>query len=114
MEIGREEFEDLVADVMDSVPEPFASALDEVAVMVEEGAPAGMGSLYGLYTGVPLSEGVVPSGMLPARITIYMHPLLEHYRDREDIVEQVRVTVLHELGHHLGFDEDRLDDLGYG
>ena len=114
VEIGREEFEDLVADVMDIVPEPFASALDEVAVVVEERAPADMGSLYGLYTGVPLSEGLIPSGMLPARITIYMHPLLDHYPDRADVVEQVRVTVLHELGHHLGFDEDRLDDLGYG
>jgi len=114
VEIGREDFEDLVADVLDAVPEPFASALDEVAVVVEERAPVGMGSLYGLYSGVPLSEGVVPSGMLPAHITIYMHPLIEHYRDREALAEQVRVTVLHELGHHLGFDEDQLDDLGYG
>jgi predicted Zn-dependent protease with MMP-like domain len=114
VEIGREEFEDLVADVMDTVPEPFATALDEVAVVVEERAPAAMGALYGLYTGVPLSEGVLPSGMLPAHITIYMHPLLDDYRDREALTEQVRVTVLHELGHHLGFDEDRLDDLGYG
>jgi predicted Zn-dependent protease with MMP-like domain len=52
--------------------------------------------------------------MLPPRISVYMHPLLDHARNEGEIVEQVRITVLHELGHHLGFDEDRLHDLGYG
>ncbi len=113
MSIARDDFEDLVAEAMDAIPEPFASALDEVAVVVEEHAPHGMHPLYGLYTGVPLTEGVVPSGVLPARIAIYMHPLIDHYPDRVEMVEQVRVTVLHELGHHLGFDEDQLEDLGY-
>lgn len=112
--MGRQEFEELVADVMDTVPEPFAAAFDEVAVTVEEHSPAGMRPLYGLYTGVPLSEGPLPSGMLPAHIAIYMHPLLDHHHDRAEIAEQVRITVLHELAHHLGFDEDRLEELGYG
>jgi predicted Zn-dependent protease with MMP-like domain len=112
--MGRDEFELLVGRAIDEVPEPFASALDEVAVVVEERAPAEWGSLYGLYTGVPLTEGVVPAGMLPPRIAVYMHPLLDHYRDEAALVEQVRITVLHELGHHLGFDEDRLEELGYG
>lgn len=111
--MGRDEFERLVGEAIDEVPEPFASALDEVAVVVEDRAPREMGSLYGLYTGVPLTEGVIPSGMLPARIAVYMHPLLEHCADADEIVEQVRITVLHELGHHLGFDEDDLDALGY-
>ncbi len=111
--MGRDEFERLVGEAIDEVPEPFASALDEVAVVVEERAPREMGSLYGLYTGVPLTEGVIPSGMLPARIAVYMHPLLDHYASDADIVEQVRITVLHELGHHLGFDEDDLEALGY-
>lgn len=114
VQIGRDAFEQLVGDAIDGIPEPFASALDEVAVIVEDHAPPGMGALYGLYTGVPLTEGVVPSGMLPARIDIYMHPLVDHFRDAEALVEQVRITVLHELGHHLGFDEQRLEDLGYG
>ena len=111
--MGRDEFERLVGEAIDEVPEPFASALDEVAVVVEDRAPREMGSLYGLYTGVPLTEGVIPSGMLPARIAVYMHPLLDHYAADADIVEQVRITVLHELGHHLGFDEDDLEALGY-
>ncbi|CAN0472514.1 unnamed protein product, partial [Phaeothamnion confervicola] len=110
--IGREEFEVLVGEAMDEIPAPFAAALDEVAVVVEDRAASG--ALYGLYTGVPLLEGVIASGALPARIAIYMHPLIDHFPDRATLVEQVRVTVLHELGHHLGFDEARLEELGYG
>ncbi|HWH14735.1 MAG TPA: metallopeptidase family protein, partial [Miltoncostaeaceae bacterium] len=95
------------------IPPEFADALEEVAIVVEERAPARLGSLYGLYQGVPRTS---PSGWaeLPARISIYMHPLVEHARDERELVEQVRVTVLHELGHHLGMDEDRLEELGYG
>jgi predicted Zn-dependent protease with MMP-like domain len=111
--IDRAGFEELVADAIDEVPEPFASALDEVAVVVEERAPVHMGPLYGLYHGVPLTSGGSYSGQLPAHITIYMHPMIDHFAASGEIVEQVRVTVLHELGHHLGLDEDDLDRLGY-
>lgn len=113
MQIDRAGFEELVADAIDEVPEPFASALDEVAVVVEERAPVHMGPLYGLYHGVPLTSGGPYSGQLPAHITIYMHPMIDHFAASGEIVEQVRVTVLHELGHHLGLDEDDLDRLGY-
>ena len=112
--MGRDEFEELVADVLDTVPEPFASAFEDVAVTVEDHVPPGSRPLYGLYQGVPLSEGPLPSGMLPARISIYMHPLLDHYHTPEAVAEQVRITVLHELAHHLGFGEERLEELGYG
>lgn len=114
MIIGEDAFELLVGQAMDQVPEPFASALDEVAVVVEDRAPRQWGALYGLYQGVPLIEGVIPSGMLPPRISIYMHPLLDDFTDEAQLVDQVRITLLHELGHHLGFDEDRLEELGYG
>jgi predicted Zn-dependent protease with MMP-like domain len=113
VDVGMDEFERLVGDAIDDVPEPFASALDEVAVVVEERSPANAPDLYGLYTGVPLVEGALFSGALPARIAIYLHPLADHCRDRAELSAQVRVTVLHELGHHLGLDEDRLDELGY-
>ena len=111
--VDRDAFEALVADVMDTVPEPFASAFDEVAVVVEERAPHERGSLYGLYQGVPLTAGGPLSGQMPPHITIYMHPLIDHFRTEEELSEQVRITVLHELGHHLGLDEDDLDRLGY-
>ena len=113
IEIDRDRFESLVVEAIDAIPEPFASALDEVAVVVEDHAGAGP-PLYGLYVGVPRPEGLLPSGVLPPRIAIYVHPLVDHCRSEAELVEQVRVTVLHELGHHLGLDEGRLEDLGYG
>ena len=99
---------------MDGVPEPFAAALAEVAVIVEDDAPEDDPGLYGLYLGVPIDEPWSAAGELPPMIAIYMRPLLDDYPEREELVHQVRVTVLHELGHHLGFDEDQLDRLGYG
>ncbi len=84
--MDRAEFERLVAEAMDAIPEPFASALDEVAVVVEDHAPPGMPPLYGLYQGLPLTEGMIVSGMLPARIAIYIHPLTDHHRDPADLV----------------------------
>ena len=104
----------MVAAAMDEVPPPFVDALEDVGVVVEERAPAHMGSLYGLYQGVPMTSGPLPSGVLPPRISIYMHPLLRVARSRDEVIEQVRITLLHELGHHLGMDEDQLDRLGYG
>lgn len=114
MQMSRGDFERLVGDALDSVPEPFASALHEVAVVVEERSPPGDPDLYGLYFGVPLTEPDAIVGSMPPWIAIYMHPLLEDCDTDEDVVEEVRITVLHELAHHLGFDEDRLEELGYG
>lgn len=111
--MDRDAFERLVAQAMDEVPEPFAAALEEVAVVVEDRSPAEMGVLYGLYHGVPLTAGGQFSGQLPPQITVYMHPLVDNFPSYNSIVEQVRITVLHELGHHLGLDEDDLDRLGY-
>lgn len=104
-------FEVLVADAVEDIPEPFLSALDEVALIVEPHADGR--SLYGLYEGHPITTGTMPSGAFPPRITIYMHPMVDHFRDAATLRHQVRVTVLHELGHHMGLDEDRLDELGY-
>lgn len=111
----RQRFEELVSEAIDLVPEAFAGALQEVAIVVEEHAPARMGRLYGLYRGVPRT---LPEGHgwmeLPPQISIYMHPMVDHAWTEAELVEQVRITVLHELGHHLGMDEDQLRDLGYG
>ncbi|HJZ61920.1 MAG TPA: metallopeptidase family protein [Miltoncostaeaceae bacterium] len=112
--MDRRRFETLVARAIDDVPPPFAAALDEVAVVVESRAPAGDPDLYGLYEGVPLDEPWAAPGALPARIVVFMHPLIDDCSSDEEVVEEVRITVLHELGHHLGMGEEQLDDLGYG
>ncbi len=114
MRVDRDTFESLVAEAVAAVPEPFASALDEVAVVVEDHAPAGEPPLYGLYVGVPYTVPDGVFGALPPRIAVYMHPLMDHCANADELVAQVRITVLHELGHHLGLDEDRLEELGYG
>ena len=110
-------FEGLVATIMDAIPEPFASALDDVAVVVARASPRDQGGahrVYGEYSGFPLTRGGPPSGALPPRITIYMEPLLEDFPIADVLHEQVRITLLHELGHHLGMDEAQLEELGYG
>jgi predicted Zn-dependent protease with MMP-like domain len=112
--VDRDTFEELVARAMDQIPEPFASALREVAVVVEDHAPDDDPDLYGLYLGVPLDEPWATDGALPPRIAVYMHPLIDDCGSVEDLIEEVRITVLHELGHHLGLDEADLDALGYG
>jgi predicted Zn-dependent protease with MMP-like domain len=112
--IEREAFERLVQDALMDVPEPFATELDRVAVVIEERAPAGHPALYGLYLGVPLDHPDAVAGALPPRIAVFMHPMADDCADADELREEVRITVLHELGHHLGLDEDRLHELGYG
>ncbi len=96
------------------MPEQFAAAFAEVAVIVEDRPPDDDPDLYGLYLGVPLDEPWAAAGALPPTIAVYMHPLIDDYPSVDELVEQIRITVLHELGHHLGLDEDQLDALGYG
>lgn len=113
--VSRAEFEALVERALDSIPERFQEALDSVAVVVEDDCPADRGRAYGLYHGVPLTQFAQSwQSAPPARISIYMRPLVHDFPDPDDLVEQVRVTVLHEVGHHLGMDEDQLEELGYG
>ncbi len=113
MEFTREYFEALVRDAIDDVPAPFAAALAEVPVIVRNRPDPDMGWIYGLYTGIPLDEreGWAPS--LPSTIMVFMEPLVRDFPDEETLRSEVRITVLHELGHHLGMTEDDLDRLGY-
>jgi predicted Zn-dependent protease with MMP-like domain len=113
--IDPAQFEELVGQAIDLVPDRFADALEEIAIVVEDAAPPEMGRLYGLYHGVPRSRPEGHGwGELPPRISIYRLPLTHDFPRPEDLVEQVRITVLHEIGHHLGMDEDQLEELGYG
>jgi predicted Zn-dependent protease with MMP-like domain len=113
--ITPEEFEDLVAQGLDSVPSELMNMLDNVVVLVEPETPPGERTLLGLYEGVPLtSRGANQGGMEPDRITIFRGPILRQCDAHEEVVEEVRVTVIHELAHHFGIDDDRLDELGWG
>jgi predicted Zn-dependent protease with MMP-like domain len=114
-------FEELVEDAVASIPMPFAAALDEVAIVVadeptaeqlsEDGYGTGE-SLYGLYEGVPRSEWGSDWAAVANRITLFRLPLEADFADPDDLADEVWVTVVHELAHHLGIDDDRLHELG--
>jgi predicted Zn-dependent protease with MMP-like domain len=109
----RREFERHVRRALDSIPPQIARALENVAVVVEDENPEDP-DLFGLYDGVPLPERTsMDSGRLPDRITIYQLPLEQEFPDPADLEDEIRITVLHELAHYFGIDEDRLDELGY-
>jgi predicted Zn-dependent protease with MMP-like domain len=101
-----------VADALDSIPEALGRHMDNVWVLVEERARGE--DLLGLYEGVPLTERDTYGGMvLPDRITIYRRPICEMCDSEDEVVETVRDTVIHEVAHHFGIDDDRLDELGW-
>jgi predicted Zn-dependent protease with MMP-like domain len=105
-------FEDHVRAALDSLPASIAGALRNVAVVVEDENPEDP-DLFGLYHGVPLTERGDDTGLPPDKISIYRIPLEESFAEPEELREEIRVTVLHELGHYFGLDEDRIAELGY-
>jgi predicted Zn-dependent protease with MMP-like domain len=96
-------FEDHVRRALDSLPPQLARALENVAVVVEEEDPDDP-DLFGLWESTEY---------MPDKITIFRRPLVESFLDPEELEEEIRITVLHELAHYFGIDEDRLDELGY-
>ena len=113
--VSRTEFEDLVAIALDEIPPELARLVDNVVFVVEDEAPPGRPGLLGLYEGVPLTDrGSWYAGVLPDRITIYRKPTLRICETAQDVVEEVHITVVHEIAHHFGIDDDLLHELGYG
>jgi predicted Zn-dependent protease with MMP-like domain len=107
-------FEGLVDQALDGIPDELASLIENVVVLVEDDAPADDPDLLGLYDGIALTERYGDYGMvLPDRIFIYRRPLLEMCDTAEQLEEEVRITVVHEIAHHFGIDDDRLHGLGY-
>ena len=96
-------FEEHVRRALDALPPELARGLDNVAVVVED-ERRGDPDVYGYFEG---------GGYLPAKVTIYRRPLEEDYADPRELEREIRVTVLHELAHYFGLDEDRLEELGY-
>lgn len=123
MHVSDRRFRQLVDEALALVPGEFRPHMEGVAVVIEEWAPDALlddlgvpedETLYGLYSGRALTEGPEQSGDLPARITIYRGPLLEDCRDEEDLRLEIATTVIHEIAHHFGIGEDRLEELGWG
>ena len=111
-EVGVDEFEGLVAEALDDLPEALVAHFDNVVVVVEDDPPEP--GLLGLFEGTPLTErGEHYAGVLPDRVTLYRRPLLEHCADRDELYDEVWVTVVHELAHHVGIDDERLEELGW-
>jgi predicted Zn-dependent protease with MMP-like domain len=122
--VNREtlDFYELVEQALEGLPPELSELLDNVAIVVDDWpdylTPLVNGdygdTLYGLYEGVPLTErGAGYYGMLPDKITIFRGPLERDFR-RAELEEQIRITVVHEIAHHFGIDEDRLEELGWG
>lgn len=107
------QFHEIVAAALDELPAELAAGLRNVAVVIEDRNPDDP-DIYGLFEGFPITDGVPGIGELPNRIAIYRLPLEEDFDDPAKLREEIRITVLHELGHYFGLDEDRLDELGYG
>jgi predicted Zn-dependent protease with MMP-like domain len=105
-------FEDHVRAALDELPLHLAAALENVAVVVEDENP-GDPDLLGLYHGVPLTERGDVAGLPPDTISIYRLPLEASFPDPGELQEEIRITVLHELAHYFGLDEDRIAELGY-
>ncbi len=102
----------MVAAALDSLPEELGELMRNVAVLVEHGP--GPRGLLGLYQGIPLTSRTTSySGVLPDRITIYQRAICAICATEADVVEQVRRTVIHEVGHHFGISDDRLRELGW-
>jgi predicted Zn-dependent protease with MMP-like domain len=114
MELDRSGFEALVEQALDEIPAEIAAQVHNVVVLVEDDPPADEPDLLGVYEGVSLTERTTDHTGLPDRITLFRHPLLDMCETPEELVREVRITVVHEIAHHFGIDDDRLHDLGYG
>jgi predicted Zn-dependent protease with MMP-like domain len=115
IDVPLDRSEDLVGEALDSIPDELGDYMENVAVLVEDGVRHG--SLLGLYEGVPLTKRGEWYGTgrltLPDRITIFRLPICARCRTEDEVVDQVRVTVIHEVAHHFGIGDARLKELGW-
>lgn len=119
--MSETDFEAAVSDALDRIPPDLAKTMNNVAIFIEDDYIPRPGEdpdtvLLGLYEGVPLTErdSWWDAGSLPDRITIYRQPILDICETREDVIDEVTVTVVHEIAHHFGISDDRLHELGWG
>jgi predicted Zn-dependent protease with MMP-like domain len=111
VDVPSERFEELVADALDELPEELGRLMDNVVVQVGEGSPHGV---LGLYEGIPLTAREAYGGLvMPDRITVYRRAICQQCASEAEVVDEVRITVIHEVAHHFGIEDDRLDELGW-
>ena len=114
VDMSRDRFEELVADALDAVPGELMTRLDNVVVLVEDDSPEDP-PLLGLYEGIDQTQrGWDYGAVLPDRILIFRNPILAICDTEDDVVEEVTITVVHEIAHHFGVDDARLHELGWG
>lgn len=115
VEMTREDFENAVGDALDEVPHELMDLLDNVVFFVEDEPPPEDPDLLGVYDGIPLTErGDSWGGQMPDRITIFRGPTLRMCHDRAEVIEEIAITVVHEIAHHFGIDDEKLHALGWG
>jgi predicted Zn-dependent protease with MMP-like domain len=119
--MSENDFEAAVHDALDRIPPELAKTMNNVAIFIDDDYTPQPGEdpdtvLLGLYEGVPLTErdSWWDAGSLPDRITIYRQPILDICGSREDVIDEVTITVVHEIAHHFGISDDRLHELGWG
>jgi len=122
--LNHSEIRKEVARVLDKLPREFRAQLRNVEIVVEtrpskelllaEGLDPRYDTLYGIYQGIPLPDrSALDPPLLPDKITIFAEPLLEDFPDPDELREEIRLTVLHEIAHYFGMDEEEIEDLGY-
>jgi predicted Zn-dependent protease with MMP-like domain len=114
LDLAPARFAELVAEALDSIPAELGRVMENVAVVVDDDSPPG--SLFGLYQGVPLTQRVdygAGGWTAPDRITVFRRTVCAACRTEEEVVRHVQVTVVHEVAHHFGIDDARLDELGW-
>ena len=112
--VSPERFEELVGDALDLIPPGLAQAIDNVVILVADRDPEDP-ELLGIYEGIALTDrDTTYAGALPDTITIFRESLLEMCDTEDEVVEEVAITVVHEIAHHFGIDDDRLHELGWG
>ena len=117
-QMSEDEFDQVVTEALDRIPPELADRLSNVAVFVEEEYEPEPWEdpdteLFGLYDGIPLTERAGMPWQMPDRIIIYRGPLLRAVQDRDELIEEITVTVIHEVAHFFGIDDERLHELGW-
>jgi len=111
--MDEDRFIDLVEQALAELPDPLWDRMSNVAVVVED-ANADEPDLLGLYEGIPQTERWDYAGVLPDKISVYRLPLCDMCADEDELIDEIQITVVHELAHHLGIDEDALHAMGWG